>query len=189
MTIRGVFAGATAALLTAIFISVAVQAQGDAQQLQPYSVPYQPPAPTFPTPASPPQQPQISGLPPSGVYYPVPDPNYVQQPPVPQVVPPPVQTSRELKANLQKLKKEELQLADLLHKQLVAEIEQLKKQESELAEKMKKCRAERETLEKELNQSTPDAGKKCGQPQHGCTDADAKKIQQCLDGVPAIKQP
>jgi len=81
-------------------------------------------------------------------------------------VPPPVQTSCELKANLQKLKKEELQLADLLHKQLMAEIEQLKKQEAELAEKMKRCHAEREDLERELNQGTPDAGKKCGQSQN-----------------------
>jgi hypothetical protein len=199
MTIRGVLAAV--AMIAATFISASVRAEGDskpaptyraAAQPMPVTMPYQ--VPGIIPPSIPPQYSlppagasyPVSGTgtsvqngPPVGVYYQPADP-LVTPPmscpqPSPTIAPPATITSEQLKAKIQRLKEEELQLIDLLHKQQVMEIEQLKKQEATHAKEATKCRIKRENLEKEMKQGTPGAKKTCDQPQHGCIDPEVQK--------------
>jgi hypothetical protein len=90
------------------------------------------------------------------------------------MVTPPTPTAHELMKKLKELRKEELRLVDLVHKQLITEIEQLKKEEDALAAEISKCRAKREDMERQLKQATPatpDGSKKCNPCQNSGSDA------------------
>ena len=172
MPIRKMFAVAGVVLLAAAFALVTGRAQDQNQGSTLPAVSGLPPMPSQPA------LPTNSPLPaPTPLTNP---PSYYQegsQAADPLVVPP-MPTLEQLKDRLKRLHEEEQRLASEINKKIVADIEQLRREEANHIDAAAKCRAKREALERQLQQSvpsTPSSGAKCNPSLNGTSGANEQK--------------